>query len=141
MSAKIGTPRSRIELLCRRHGAPEVADACVRLIIGRDLDPLMRAVFDDAHTDAWLESEVNAYWLRVWGVRGLLWNWDERAIPPLHSALSDEAWRVREMAAKVVARHLIDSALPFVVDLRGDPVARVRKAAERAVIRLTTQGG
>ncbi|MBC7373455.1 MAG: HEAT repeat domain-containing protein [Frankiales bacterium] len=141
MSAKLDTPRSRIELLCRRHGAPEVADACIRLIAGHDLDPLMRAVFGNAHTDAWLGSEVNAYWLRVWGVRGLLWNWDERATSTLQSALTDEAWRVREMAAKVVSRHYIDPALPFVVDLRGDPVARVRQAAERALIRLTTEGG
>lgn len=51
----------------------------------------MRAVFADARTDAWLYSEVNAYWLRVWGVRGLLWTGDERAIPTLQSALSDEA--------------------------------------------------
>ena len=139
MKVKVDTPRSRIESLCRVHGAPEVADACIRLIAGHDLDPLMRAVFGDAHTDAWLGNEVNAHWLRVWGVRSLLWNWDERASSTLQSALSDEAWRVREMAAKVVSRHLVDPALPFVVDLRGNPVARVRQADERALIRLTTE--
>jgi hypothetical protein len=56
-------------------------------------------------------------------------------------SLADEAWRVREMAAKVVARHLVDPALPSVLELNEDPVARVRVAAHRAVVRLTSNGG
>jgi hypothetical protein len=51
--------------------------------------------------------------------------------------MSDEAWRVREMAAKVTARHLVGDALPEVLALRDDPVPRVRAAAERAVARIT----
>ena len=74
-------------------------------------------------------------WLRVWATRGLLWAWDGRAVDSLRGALLDDAWRVREMAAKVVARHLVGDLLTNVATLRGDPVARVRHAAERAVTR------
>jgi HEAT repeat protein len=98
----------------------------------------MREVFGDQHSPEWLESEVNAYWLRVWGARGLLWNWDARATDAVRRALSDEAWRVREMAAKLVARHVIDEAQPDVVELVHDPVPRVRAAASRALALLAT---
>lgn len=49
----------------------------------------------------------------------------------------DSAWRVREMAAKVVAKRRIGDALPMVAALRDDPVPRVRRAAERALLRLS----
>jgi len=41
-------------------------------------------------------------------------------------AARDDAWRVREMAAKVVARHLLGDLMSNVANLRSDPVARVR---------------
>jgi HEAT repeat protein len=69
----------------------------------------------------------------------LLWVWDSSATPSIVEALADEAWRVREMAAKVVARHLVDDALPGLTALDNDPVPRVRAAASRALRRLTEQ--
>ena len=66
-----------------------------------------------------------------------MWEWDECATPALTVALVDPEWRVREMAAMVVARHLVGDALPAVSALRDDPVTRVRTAANRAVVRLT----
>ncbi|MFL6133723.1 MAG: HEAT repeat domain-containing protein [Nocardioidaceae bacterium] len=77
------------------------------------------------------------YWLRVWAARGLLWAWDDVAFQAVQAALYDEAWRVREMALKVVARHELEDALSAVVDLQEDPVARVRSAASRALMRLS----
>jgi hypothetical protein len=50
--------------------------------------------------------------------------------------MADEHWRVREMAAKVAARHLVDEATTALADLRDDSVPRVRAAAERALVRL-----
>jgi hypothetical protein len=44
---------------------------------------------------------------------------------------------VRELAAKVVARHRIDDALSAMADLQEDPVPRVRSAAGRALAALT----
>jgi len=52
-------------------------------------------------------------------------------------ALNDDAWRVREMALRVVARHRLDDALTTVADLQEDPVPRVRAAASRALVRLS----
>ena len=80
------------------------------------------------------------YWLRVWATRGLLWAWDDVALLSLQTALSDDAWRVREMALKVVARHKLDEALSMVVDLQEDPSARVRAAASRALVRISSTG-
>ena len=108
----------------------------MRLLRGADIDPLMREVFGDQHSPQWLEREVNRYWLRVWGARGLLWNWDSLALDAVRTALSDDAWRVREMAAKVVARHLLDDLQPDVTALQHDPVPRVRAAAARALALL-----
>jgi hypothetical protein len=67
------------------------------------------------------------------GGQGLLWAWDEAALPTLLDALGDESWRVREMAAKVIARHRIGDAFDAMAALRDDSVPRVRAAAERAV--------
>jgi hypothetical protein len=54
--------------------------------------------------------------------------------------LTDDSWRVREMSARVVAKHLVSAATAVVAELRDDPVPRVRYAAERALIRLGTAG-
>jgi hypothetical protein len=79
----------------------------------------------------------DTYWLRVWGARGLLWAWEPTATPAIAVSLGDDAWRVREMAAKVIARHLVADLLTQVADLSHDPVPRVRAAAARAVAQIT----
>jgi HEAT repeat protein len=56
------------------------------------------------------------------------------------AALADESWRVREMAAKVVAKRKIGDALPVVAEMSADPVPRVRAAAARATAILTAAG-
>jgi HEAT repeat protein len=140
VTASVQTPQLRVELACRKHGAFAVADACMRLLAGAEIDPVMRAVFGDQHSPKWLESDVNQYWLRVWGARGLLWNWDSRAVDAVRTALSDEAWRVREMALKVIARHRVDDLQPLVTELVDDPVPRVRAAASRALTLLAGGG-
>ena len=90
--------------------------------------------FDDG------QPEHQEYWLRVWAVRGLLWAGpgDDPAV--LHEALSDDHWRVREMACKVVARHCAGDLLDHVANLERDPVQRVRTAAARAVVSILEAG-
>jgi len=80
------------------------------------------------------------YWLRVWAARGLLWVWADAALPAIVDALADEHWRVREMAAKVVARHCLGDAFDGVASLAADPVPRVATAAARAVRNLVAAG-
>ena len=48
------------------------------------------------------------------GGQALLYSWDEITRASVLDALADEAWRVREMAAKVVARRLLGEALAAV---------------------------
>ena len=140
------TPRQSIEAACARRGRDAVIVGCIALLNravpahGTAADPDLvlalggppaRAVLDEGPGGA------SQYWLRVWAARGLLWAWDDAAVPSILVAMTDEAWRVREMAAKVVARNLVGDLLDDVAALRDDPVARVRAAAARAVAVLT----
>lgn len=115
---------------------------CVRLMAGDDVEPALLVALGGPGAQKFLDGEQHddRYWLRVWGTRGLLWAWDGSALAAVRAALADEAWRVREMACKVVARHLVGDALADVAALGDDPVPRVRAAATRAVVRLTGAG-
>lgn len=137
------TPRESIAAECGRRGRAAVVAGCVDLVMGRDADACLVMALAGPAARTVLDGESRAdlgYWIRVWGMRGLLWEWDESAAPAVAVALVDSAWRVREMAAKVVARHLLGDALVAVSALRDDPVPRVRTAAARAVVRLTQAG-
>ena len=134
------TPRQSVELECARRGRGPVTAGCVALLRGQDVDdnlimalggPVGRVVLDDG------PKQRNQYWRRVWGARGLLYAFDESAAEAIIEALGDEHWRVREMAAKVIAKHKIGAALGAVAGLRADRIPRVRSAAERAVVVLT----
>ena len=139
------TPRVRIEAACQTIGRGEVVRRCVDILAGGSAEPPEFVIAlggqpayrllanGGAATD-----DSQAYWLRVWAARGLLWaGLGEEApvhevIDVLLAALDDDAWRVREMVCKVAARHCIDDLLERVVELEADPVARVRVAASRA---------
>lgn len=112
---------------------------CIELLNGNDADADLILALGGPPA-RWVvtgEPPGPSYWLRVWATRGLLWTWEDVALPSLLRALKDEAWRVREMALKVVARHRLDDALAAVANLQDDPVPRVRAAASRALVRLT----
>lgn len=136
------TPRESIAAECRRRGQAAVVAGCRDLLAGRRVDPRLLLALGGPGATKFLDGDEHpdTYWLRVWAVRGLLWAWDDEALPELLAATADDAWRVRELAAKVVARHLVGDALEPVAALRDDPVERVRAAAERAVVRLTASG-
>lgn len=136
------TPRERIAHEVRNRGRGAVIESCVALLQGGEVDADLILTLGGAPATWVLDQSGGGqdYWLRVWAARGLLWAWDDTALDAVVAALADEAWRVREMAAKVVARHLLGDALPEVLGLREDPVPRVRAAAERAVVRLTAAG-
>jgi hypothetical protein len=137
------TPRQSVQIECARRGADQVVAGCVALLRGQDTDdglvmalggPMGRAVIFDG------PRQRNQYWRRVWGARGLLYAWHDSAGDAVVEALADAHWRVREMAAKVVARHGVEAGLEACAGLHDDPVPRVRAAAERAVVRLTAAG-
>ena len=133
------TPRQSIEAECGRRGRPAVVDACVGILDGAPIDDdLLRVLAGPAAESviAGAEGGKDGYWPRVWALRGLLHVWSDEATPALLRATDDPAWRVREMAAKVVGRHAVGDALDAVVRLREDPRPRVRSAADRAVTAL-----
>lgn len=134
----MSSPRERIEAECLRIGLVPFVHGCMVMLRGAVPDPGLVAVLGGtSQPSVQADSDRDdRYWLRVWAARGLLWAWHDDALPAVVAAFDDEAWRVREMAAKVVARHRLDAALEGVLRLQEDPVARVRTAAERAVRQL-----
>ena len=135
------TPRHSIAAECERRGRAAVVAGCIDLLQGRqDTDDALLIALAGPAAEAVLDGSAGGkagYWPRVWATRGLLHAWDDRATAVIIKATADDAWRVREMSAKVIARHHIGDALPAVSQLRNDPVPRVRAAADRAVVRLT----
>ena len=134
------TPRQRIEAECRRRGRSALISGCIDLLERREVDDgLVLALGGEAagYVLSGHEGGKDGYWPRVWAARGLLYVWDDRATAAIIQAAADDAWRVREMAAKVVARHRIDDALGAIADLQDDDVPRVRSAAGRAIAALT----
>jgi hypothetical protein len=137
------TPRQSVELECARRGESAVVAGCVALLRGQDVDDgLLFALGGPVASIVIYDSprQLNQYWRRVWGARGLLYAWMPEAAGAVIAALSDEHWRVREMATKVITKRKIGDALYEVTTLREDPVPRVRAAAERATVVLTAAG-
>ena len=139
------TPRTRIEAERARRGQAALAAGCADLLGGRygDVDDGLIIALGGEHGALVLSGRdggKGGYWPRVWAARGLLHAWDSAATEAIIGATADEAWRVREMAAKVIARHRVGDALDAVAGLRTDPVPRVRAAAARAVVILTADG-
>jgi HEAT repeat protein len=134
------TPQGSVEILCAARGKDQVVAGCIDLLRGADVDGefILALGGPPAH---WAVSETEQpgpdYWLRVWALRGLLWAWDDSAESAVLRALSDDAWRVREMAVRVAARHHIGAALPLLAELQQDARPRVQTAARRAVVSVT----
>ncbi len=137
-----GTPAANVARLRELVGADAVAGWCADLLTGR-------VGYDDpGHpTLEWLGGAATRYelqrgrlvergtdyWPRVWAARGLLHSYLPAARAAVVDALRDPAWRVREMAAKVIGKWEVDGAAEQLLVLAADPVARVRSAAVRAL--------
>lgn len=124
-------PRVLLASAVEQLGRDEVVAWCCRLVLGQDHadDPDLRWL---GGTEDW-----PPYWRRVWGARGLLYVWDDSAQGALDAALADDHWRVREMGLKVVRAHGLSELTGEAAALREDENARVRAAAERALVALT----
>jgi hypothetical protein len=137
------TPRQSVLAECRRRGRAAVIAGCVDVLEGRDVDDGLLVALAGPHAEYVIsghEGGRHGYWPPVWAARGLLHVWDESAAPAVIAATGGEAWRLREMAAKVIARHQVGDGLDAVLGLRDDPVPRVRAAAQRAVEIIVAAG-
>lgn len=111
-------------------GRDVVIDWCEALLSGAATDD------DPRYPDiAWLKGNIGwpAHWSRVWGARGLLHIGPPARPMLVIDALADDAWRVREMALKVIARHELDDPTGRVAERLEDPVERVRQQAMRTL--------
>jgi HEAT repeat protein len=132
------SPRVRILVASERLGRETFVQRCEDLLRGTEPDVDFLLVLGGAPARRFLGDgapEGQRYWLRVWALRGLLWA-GPGDVEVLRKALADRSWRVREMAAKVVARHELDELLDDVSKLEQDSVRRVRDVARRAAVAI-----
>lgn len=137
------TPRERATAECARRGRTAFVRGCVDLLEGTAVDQDLVVALVGSPGEYVLsgrEGGPDGYWPRVWAARGLLHAWDDSATIAVVGAVGDPAWRVREMALEVVARHRVGDALESAVAAADDPVERVRVASVRAVATLTAAG-
>jgi len=136
------TPKQRIAAEVNRRGRLEFVSGCAAVLDGTNLAGDLILVLGGRHAEVVLagsDGGLAGYWPRVWATRGFLHCYEPIANVALKTALRDEAWRVREMALKVIARYAVDELFEDALELRRDEVQRVRSAANRTVTLLMSQ--
>ncbi|MCU1515272.1 MAG: repeat protein [Microbacteriaceae bacterium] len=126
------SPAKRIALAVERFGEKTVAQRAASLLMGANEGEEFLLWVGGRHAQGVIDGAPPLYWPEVWGARALTFVWDDSAASAVHRGLGDQAWRVREMSARVVfLRELAetDALLP----LLEDETARVRSAAARAL--------
>jgi hypothetical protein len=129
------TPKQSVLFECERRTPGAVVHDCVAILSGKKPDADFLRALAGPSAETVLEGRaggLEGYWPRVWAARGLLHVWDDTATEAIIGATTHESWRVREMAAKVIASHHVVAAIDAVVVLLDDENARVRGAAARA---------
>ncbi|SMQ75225.1 HEAT repeat-containing protein [Plantibacter sp. VKM Ac-1784] len=109
-----------------------VVERCVSLLAGRYEGEDFLRVVGGHHAEGILGGAPALYWPELWGTRALLHVWDDSATAPVVGALGNQAWRVREMAARVCAERRIGDVAAL-APLLSDDHARVRAAGARAL--------
>jgi hypothetical protein len=135
-------PRVLVSEACAAYGPAVIAGWCADLLLDQVAydDPGLPSLtwLGGAHAEQELRKghireRGQDYWPRTWAARGLCYVWDPASIPAVVHALTDPAWRVREMAAKVARLREVGEAASELSALATDPVPRVRAAALRAL--------
>ena len=126
----------RIAAAVEHYGEQNVALNAVTLLRGENAGKDFLLYAGGRHGLGILDGAPTLYWPALWGARALLHVWDDSAAPAVITGLGDQAWRVREMCARVVLMRDLP-AVPELVRLTTDQNARVRAAALRA---LAAQG-
>jgi hypothetical protein len=123
---------ARIAAASERHGEAVIVERAVSLIDGNNEGKEFLLIVGGEHAQGILDGAPVLFWPELWGTRALLHAWDDSATDAVRAALSNQAWRVREMATRVVATRRLD-AREQLVALVEDETPRVRAAAARAL--------
>ncbi|TFC92159.1 HEAT repeat domain-containing protein [Cryobacterium sinapicolor] len=126
----------RIHAAVAHYGEQVVIDNSVALLRAKNAGKDFLLYAGGRHALGILEGAPALYWPELWGARALLYVWGETAAPYVVVGMNNQAWRVREMCAKVVLLRGLAVA-PKLVRLTTDEVPRVRAAALHA---LAAQG-
>ena len=126
------SPADRIAFAVAALGEDEVVDRAKALLAGLNAGEEFLLWVGGKHAQGILDGAPPLYWPEVWGARTFLHAWNDSAAPGIEAGLTNQAWRVREMCARVIATR----SLPFAEGLRPlltDDTARVRAQAARAL--------
>ena len=131
------SPAERLAKVVAELGEDDVIARATALIAGLNAGEEFLLAVGGRHAQGILDGAPALYWPEVWGARTFLYVWNDSAAPAVLAGLGNQAWRVREMSAKVVARR--ELAYPAeVAALATDEVARVRAQAARALGEIGT---
>jgi hypothetical protein len=126
------SPGDRIAAAVALYGEKVVAERAASLLRGENEGEEFLLWVGGRHAQGVLDGAPPLYWPEVWGARALTFVWDDSAASAVHRGLADQAWRVREMSARVVLTRLLPET-DALLALLDDEVARVRVAAARAL--------
>jgi HEAT repeat protein len=126
------SPGDRIAAAITRFGEKTVVDRSASLLMGGNEGEEFLLIVGGRHAQGVLDGAPPLYWPEVWGARALTFVWADTAAPAVHRGLGDQAWRVREMCARVAFLRRLPEQ-DALVALLSDEVARVRGAAARAL--------
>lgn len=122
----------RLASAVERYSEPGVVERALSLLAGNNEGEDFLLFVGGEHAQGILDGAPVLYWPELWGARALLYVWDETAAPVIIETLSNPAWRVREMGARVSAARELPAASEL-TELLADQVPRVRVAAARAL--------
>lgn len=126
----------RIQAAVAHYGEDVVSANAVTLLRAKNAGKDFLLYAGGRHALGILEGAPALYWPELWGARTLLYVWNDSAAPYVVVGLTNQAWRIREMCARVVMLRELQVA-PKLVRLTTDEVPRVRSAALTA---LAAQG-
>jgi hypothetical protein len=135
-SVPVGLPvAQRLAAAVKHYGETDVVDRAVALLGGANVGEEFLLYVGGEHAQGLLDGAPALYWPELWGARALLHVWRPNAQSAVQHGLGNQAWRVREMCARVT----LERALELADDIRNlliDEVPRVRIAALRALAEI-----
>ena len=111
-------------------GEAGVVTRALALIAGQNAGEEFLLTVGGEHAQGILDGAPVLYWPELWGMRALLYVWNDTAVIAVTAGLQNQAWRVREMCSRVAGAR----SLPVAAEARElltDDNARVRAAGAK----------